>query len=146
MQKKPAARQILAVPRWRTQAARPEKPLAAAAAVAVVVRRAAAIVIAATVVETAGKQDQDDDPPPVVAATIIVTAAAAVVKAAGKQDQNDDPPPVVAAAITPITHFMFPPLYCCWPFGPRYDIVRVPAEMCACLAVCAVQAKASVFS
>ena len=117
MQKKPAARQILAVPRWRTQAARPEKPLAAAAAVAVVVRRAAAIVIAATVVETAGKQDQDDDPPP-----------------------------VVAAAITPITHFMFPPLYCCWPFGPRYDIVRVPAEMCACLAVCAVQAKASVFS
>ena len=144
MQKKPAARQILAVPRWRTQAARPEKPLAAAAAVAVVVRRAAAIVIAATVVETAGKQDQDDDPPPVIAATIIVTAA--VVEAAGKQDQNDDPPPVVAAAITPITHFMFPPLYCCWPFGPRYDIVRVPAEMCACLAVCAVQAKASVFS
>ena len=144
MQKKPAARQILAVPRWRTQAARPEKPLAAAAAVAVVVRRAAAIIVAATVVETAGKQDQDDDPPPVIAATIIVTAA--VVEAAGKQDQNDDPPPVVAAAITPITHFMFPPLYCCWPFGPRYDIVRVPAEMCACLAVCVVQAKASVFS
>ena len=144
MQKKPAARQILAVPRWRTQAARPEKPLAAAAAVAVVVRRAAAIIVAATVVETAGKQDQDDDPPPVIAATIIVTAA--VVEAAGKQDQNDDPPPVVAAAIAPITHFMFPPLYCCWPFGLRYDIVRIPAEMCACPALCAAQAKASVFS